>query len=83
MEIYGLTNNDNILGAELKELIVTVSCHRVSIDSVYCMEGPKGIISGEVYRRRSSDTNIIFRYFVDPVLQNISLVFKLEAMEAT
>ena len=49
----------------------------VSVDSVYCMEGPKGIISGEVYGRRSSGTNIIFRYFVDPVLQDISLVFQI------
>lgn len=44
---------------------------------IYCTEGPKEALSGEMYRRCSSDTDTIFRNFVDPFLQGTSLVLQI------
>lgn len=45
--------------------------------TVYCAEGPKEALSEEMYRRWSSDTDTILRYFVDPFLQGTPLVLQI------
>jgi hypothetical protein len=54
--------------------------------TVYCMEGQKEVVSEEMYRRSSSDTDTILAY--SDILLILSCkahlwFFKSEAMEAT